>query len=73
MKRLLPLLAICLAAGTSWADSPLTVNIGTGNGKDVKPSIFASGKVEVRVPTLDELGSSLAYPGVGTDLSLIHI
>lgn len=60
MKRLLALAALVLA-GTSWAE-PLTVLMGTGDpDKGIKPSIFASGKVEVRVPTLDELGLSLIH------------
>ena len=66
-KLLIALVAIAIpsCAGTAYAD--MNVNIGTGDGRDVKPSIFASGKVEVRQPTLDELGSALAYPGVGAD------
>ena len=64
--RTVALLASLLAFSIQ-ADQPLQVIIGTGDGKEVKPSIYASGKVEVRVPTLDEIGEALAYPGVGSD------
>ena len=67
MKRLAMILALVLAL-PALADQPLTVLMGTGNpSKGVEPSIYASGKVEVRIPTLDELGQSLSYGGVGSD------